>query len=249
MDKVVNQIFCTKNYDKFKFLKGNRVIKKSSVMKLRKSISNQQLNTPILVNAEFYIIDGQHRFIVLKELNLPIYYMIENNYGLSECQVLNSAGTNWCIKDFITGYSDLDYSHYVTFKNFIEMFPAIKSISTYKYVLQGNSHNENHGTEYNFHNGCFIVKDLNESINTAKKLLDFKHVKTFRQQNFIRAIVRLIRHKSYDHNRMFQKASYQLDKFVRCTTVNGYYDMLSGIYNYRVNAKDRIDFRYELSKK
>ena len=64
----VGEIQETRNYDIFKFVKGNREINRSHVKRLKEKISRRDLKEiPILVgsldkNGKYPIYDGQHRF-------------------------------------------------------------------------------------------------------------------------------------------------------------------------------------------
>ena len=75
----MNNIEKTKEYQKFKFLEGNRQIKinKGHFKKLRQAIiEDNQLNLhPIIVNDKFEIIDGQHRLKCAEDLGLDIFYI------------------------------------------------------------------------------------------------------------------------------------------------------------------------------
>ena len=72
----MEQIKVTTNYDLFSFMPGNRDIAKKNM--LVKSIEKIDLTEykPIIVNENYVIIDGQHRFMACKELEKPIYYII-----------------------------------------------------------------------------------------------------------------------------------------------------------------------------
>lgn len=113
-DKQVTSVFETSDYDKFKFMLGNRNINLSSVKKIEESISQNGFKMcPILVNEKFEIVDGQHRFNALKDLGLPIYYIIENGLNIEDCKNLNINTKNWSLDDYVRGYADLGYAEYV----------------------------------------------------------------------------------------------------------------------------------------
>lgn len=59
-----------------KFFPANRPVRASR--RLIKSIRAIDLTpyVPIIVTKDFYIIDGQHRFVACQELGLPIYYVV-----------------------------------------------------------------------------------------------------------------------------------------------------------------------------
>lgn len=88
----------THDYKKFRFIRGNRIIVKSKVKKLIDSY-NAGLNLfpfcPILINKDFYIIDGQHRLTACKELGTPIHFTTAHWLLKSDWQM---AGDAWVKK-------------------------------------------------------------------------------------------------------------------------------------------------------
>lgn len=86
------QISTSSDYDKFKFLPHNRSVAKGAVKKIADSINEIGYITsfPILVNKEFFIIDGQHRFEACKLLKIPVHYMVasKNGRGLDTDKVM-----------------------------------------------------------------------------------------------------------------------------------------------------------------
>lgn len=55
--EMIGNIFKTKDYDMFKWVKGNRKPNKKNYSKLVKSMKEEQLIIPICVNEKFEIID------------------------------------------------------------------------------------------------------------------------------------------------------------------------------------------------
>ncbi|MEQ9286955.1 MAG: ParB N-terminal domain-containing protein [Cyclobacteriaceae bacterium] len=88
--KKVSPVFETNDYSSFKKIKGNRGIDPQHVNRLEHSFKKKHLKTPILLNEKMEIVDGQHRVEAAKNLNLPVYYIIKENYGLDEARALNS---------------------------------------------------------------------------------------------------------------------------------------------------------------
>ena len=92
----------TFEYDKFKLLSNNRVIK------VKKSLRDELINTrgnvsPIVVDKHGYIYDGQHRWLVCKEEGLALSYVVESKERLDKVspKILNASMTNWKTNDFI----------------------------------------------------------------------------------------------------------------------------------------------------
>ena len=76
MAKYSNQVQTSSDYAKFKTLIGNRKPNELHIKRLISSFKERYLFSPILVNEKMQIIDGQHRFLSAKELNLPINYLV-----------------------------------------------------------------------------------------------------------------------------------------------------------------------------
>lgn len=94
----------SKQYDKFKFASFNRVVNKTNLNKLIMLGKNDPKFHlfPIIVDKEFTILDGQHRFEACKTLRLPIYYIkTESNATVSEIYNMNIAGRKHTTTDKI----------------------------------------------------------------------------------------------------------------------------------------------------
>jgi len=118
--KVVNQVLTTNDYSLFKIIKGNRDVNKLHIKRLVDSFRDEYLLTPLIVNQNYEIIDGQHRFHAAKELGLSINFIICNDYSLKQVQLLNTNMKNWKKIDYLNTFCDLGYEHYLKFRNFLQ---------------------------------------------------------------------------------------------------------------------------------
>lgn len=131
----MKEIKSTKNYSLFKDLAGNRSVDPARVSKIKKSIlKNGWFTNPILVNEKMEIIDGQGRFAALKELNMPIEYIVEKGIGIECCINMNTAQTNWKIMDYIGSYAERGNENYQRLVMLMEEFPGF-GIHTYATAL------------------------------------------------------------------------------------------------------------------
>lgn len=89
----------TKEYDKFKYLDVNREIMDSNVKKLEKDILKNGLQVPIVVNEDYEIIDGQHRFIALRRNKMVVVYII-NRTARDENIATIQESRKWTALDF-----------------------------------------------------------------------------------------------------------------------------------------------------
>lgn len=110
--RTVGQIYQTDDYNLFKKLDGNRDA--GNVTAILKSIDEVgYVLSPILVNEDFEVIDGQHRLEALKIKKLPVVYMVQKGIGLRECQAMNTGQKNWQAMDFVRAYAQIGNDNYV----------------------------------------------------------------------------------------------------------------------------------------
>lgn len=115
------QIKKTRNYDKFKFLHGNRLVNKHNLVAITKSVAQHNMLSinPIIVNEKFEIIDGQHRFEISKNNKWPIYYMVLENADIEEVHSFNNVNRKWNTMDYVESYATRGNGNYIRFLKFM----------------------------------------------------------------------------------------------------------------------------------
>ena len=117
-DKEIGKIYETKEYDKFHRYEWNRVPKQNTLKKIDKSVEENGWKVePIIVNEEYGIYDGQHRWLYAKEHNLPLYYTIIPGLTKEDCQRMNAVRTSWLVSDYINFYSAQGNTSYAMLKS------------------------------------------------------------------------------------------------------------------------------------
>lgn len=236
------KVFSTREYTRFKDIKGNRGPNPVHLKKLRKSMEVKPLISPIIVNERFEIIDGQHRFYVRQELDLPIQYIIAEGYGLEEVQLLNSNTKNWTPSDFLDGYIELGMEDYILFKKFKDQFnlghtsaAAILSLHN----VAGNS-----PVLDDFKNGNFKIPDYKASLRTAEKIqMVSKYYPGYNTRSFILAMMQCFDNQEYNHATFLSKLEYQSVKMVRFADKEQALTMIEEIYNYKNSKKINLRFK------
>ncbi len=124
-------ISSTKDYAKFKLIKGNRWMDKGHVKKLVASFSkfNFTRYRPILVTKDMKIIDGQHSFEASKYLKENIFFMVVPDGDLSVTQLLNSNVRPWRIMDFCKSYAEIGKQDYIDLLVFVEKYELPVSVA------------------------------------------------------------------------------------------------------------------------
>jgi hypothetical protein len=115
----------TKNYDLFKF-RINRPIDNGLVKRLKDSIIEIGYikSRPIIVDEQYNILDGQHRYIACKELNIPVVWdQISCNGDADKIIIqLNKNQLVWRISEYIQFYAQKGIECYVEFIKFNQMY-------------------------------------------------------------------------------------------------------------------------------
>ena len=233
--KIVNQVKQTNDYSLFSILKGNRSINKAHLNRLKKSIQEESLCVPIIVNENYEIIDGQNRYSAWKELELPVYYIIVKGYGLPQVQRLNSNIKNWNNDDYMDCYCQLENPQYLKYRVFKETY----GFGHYESIAMLTGHFKGSGLSFtNFRTGTFKIKNYKYACDMAEKLILVQpFYDGYKRRSFVLAMLDVINNQSFEIGRLLQKLKYQQSTLVHCTNKQQYLFILQDIYNYKASNK------------
>lgn len=255
--KVVNQVYETNDYSMFRTLKGNRNVNKLHIRRLRESFKELYLLSPIIVNQYFEIIDGQHRFEAAKEINKNVYFIICNDYGLREVQILNTNMKNWQKKDYLNAYCDAGYPDYLQLRNFMKRFSEFPLDACISLLTNtSTAYRKTKSTEFrsetnkrgNFHirffeEGNFKINDYDNSVIIAEKIRMIKpFYQGYNRRIFISAMITLLKNENYNHSQFINKLKINSTMMQDCSNVTQYKLLIEDIYNYR--SRDKVSLRY-----
>lgn len=236
----IAKVYKTTDYHLFMSIDGNRNKNPLHISKLKKSMKNNYLFTVIIVNEKYEIIDGQHRFECIKELKLPLYYIICDGYGLNEVHVLNQNSKIWNSDDYLDGYCNMGNEHYIKYKEFKNKYRF--GHNECMAMLSGVTGSGGNLT-YTFKNGLFKTTHLKESIEIAEKIYMLKDIYDgFKRRSFIFAILYLLTKTEFDFLEFLQKVKNQPNALVNCSDTKQYVLLIEEIYNYR--RRNKINLRY-----
>jgi len=255
---VVNQVISTNDYSKFKTLEGNRHVNKLHVKRLKESFKEAYLLSPIVVNQDFQIIDGQHRFEAAKEMKLPINFIVCNNYSLKEVQLLNTNMKNWKKEDYLNAYCDLKYPEYLKFRNFMRRFPefGIASCETILTNSLSGGHKSTSSAELKgslnesgsyairyFQEGDLVIPDYEKSIENAEKIMMIKpYYDGFNRPTFVRSMIGIFKIEYYSHSKLIERLAANPTALQHCANVTQYKLLIEDIYNFR--SRDKVCLRF-----
>lgn len=249
----MNNIEKTNDYNKFKYLTGNRPIDKGHIKRLKISINkNNQLNLhPIIVNSDYEIIDGQHRFEVAKEMQIEIYYIKSdtiNDEHLIECNVNQKL---FQVENYIDFFAVKEKNpEYIQLKDMLKATSLKpKALITLILGVINNSLLEFLKT------GKFKFPQNQEPLEIVDFYLDFMSytkdkrispTSMFSNHNFTRAFRWLHKTSGFNSETFFKKLDLRWFDLKPKRNSEEWYELLISIYNFKNQTK--IENEYALDR-
>jgi len=257
MEKI-KEIYQTYNYDMFNFMQGNRGINQKKIKRMTKRLQALQEsgNMPFLVirvantlkEGVYNILDGQHTYIVLKSLGMPINFYICPNEGIKEVRAINSDMSNWSIWDYVVSNADTGNQNYKKLLKLKDQYPDFCQ----KELFVALALNKYRATKTNkkdvIKDGSFNFKNYYQVLKTLDQLSDFKFIKGVKYNNymFIRAMLYFLSYRGYDHERMVEQLK-KYPHFIRGISVQDYINQLLERYNKRYKDHEKLSL-YKLQQ-
>lgn len=130
----------TTQYSKFNSFVSNRKVYEMHVRSLMEDPSFPEgiKNSPIVVNKDLYVIDGQHRLEACLRLKIPVYFVIDKNATELDLVSRNTNLKPWNGNDYVNFYADKSES-YKSIKYVLETYKTTISFITSALVGLGCS--------------------------------------------------------------------------------------------------------------
>lgn len=243
---IFGNIMVTENYDMFKKIGGNRKINKANYAKIVKSMKEEQLIIPIVVNEKYEIIDGQHRFTACKDLGKPVYFYMVRGYGLDQVKRANIASSNWKKENYLDMFVAEGNEIYKEFEEIKERYDL--NISNLLKIFAIVQEKQSARVGYEFENGTFTLDGKMEVLRFLTALEDFNFFKFYKSNNFLIAFTRLYFKSEYDHDKMKTKLITHRNSLEKRSTSDEYLVLLCNrIYSFGV-TKNPIYYSSESKK-
>lgn len=239
------QIFQESNYRLFKSIKGNREVSAKKINKIidsYKSGINLFPYCPILVNNEYYVIDGQHRLSACKELNIPVNFVIVPELTLQQIAKINSSTDKWKNNDFLNCYIKIGNENYNTLQAFKTKYDISISLAASLLMSGVVSGGGSGNLMEDFRNGDFVVNYFNKADTLLQKALDYKECNplNFNDRYFIQAIEKLLDSKLYDHNEVLEKLKRNGSKIEKKAHYKQYIYHIEELFNVKNSTRKII---------
>lgn len=229
----------TNDYSIFKTIQGNRVLNRSNLLRLEKSILEKNLleYNPIIVNDSFEVIDGQHRLEVAKNNKLSIFYVVLSGGGLDSVQLFNANQQAWVKANYLDSYIRLGIQDYVILRDFMKQFGLPLTTATQLLSSVGDRDELQH----RFKRGEFRVDSLRAGVNFAEQLNELKEYtekNVWRLDNFVNAL--RTAYKKTNHTTFIHKLQVHNKKIRREGSIVNYLRQFEDIVNFRSGANSRV---------
>ena len=232
--RKINEVYETNNYSQFKFIGNNRAVSQGHVNKIANSMKKQRLISPIIINEVWEIIDGQHRFLAQRELNMSIPYIIQKGYGEIETQLLNNNTKNWSMLDWERHYCNKNIEDYAIFRDFRKKykFPSEQC----QMLLQQEHDNQV------FKDGLFKVVSYNRAIRYANMICDIQKNISWdcKDRMFIRAIIFIFDFGVYKHSEFIKKLKIKGNVLNIQRDKKSFCRVIEDVYNFRTREDNRV---------
>jgi hypothetical protein len=229
----------TTDYSKFKFYDFNRPINKSLVKRLKSSINEIGFikGNPILVDKDFAIKDGQHRFTALMELGMPIYYyVVKGGDAHKIVTLLNAEQVRWTIDNYVHAWAEEGLSCYKKLEEFGNKYNINMSQAVIIFFKGSDDGGNMNGIKAGKH----------YSINPEhQRIMDFMMyckdiVPYWKGSFFVRALVRLFKVITDEQVEKLKKGIIALPQQV---SAENYMISFENLVNKGVSAHKRVSFR------
>ena len=232
-------VYTTRDYSKFKHLKGNRPLRERHIKKMVASMEKDFLSTIITVNEYYECVDGQHRLAASEILKKPVQFIIEKGYGLKQAQILNRNNSEWDWKDHMDSFVEQGHKDYMKYKKFKALYNLGHRENLV--LLSGR----NGCFEHSFKEGLLDISSWDNACAFADKVMEIKKIyKGAKRRSFVNALLKVQEIKAFDIDSFIHKLSVRPALMVDCGKTDLYIDVIEKIYNYNRGKNKKISLRY-----
>lgn len=241
--RVVNQVFETTDYSIFKPHKRNRNVVTRKDMLKQAEIG---IISPVIVNGEMIVIDGQNRLHHSMIVGAPIKYIIDESLTVDDIARMNTNQEKWMLIDWIESYAnegreeyerliDILNNHYSDASLVSGLCIDVTSVSEARNVVMS---------------GDFKIKNYEIIISFFQYLNRFlEETKANKNSPTTKALYQLFRIEKFDKDRLIKKVrstrfdeELQDKRLTQTAVLNGLLDA----YNDKLSVKSSKRIEYHI---
>ncbi len=227
----------TSNYSIFAFKDNNRNIDLFHVKRLASSINQWGNISVILCNRRMEILDGQHRFLALRDSKLPIKYIVADIDDLA-IPNLNSTQKRWGLKDYLNYGLNSNAESYF-YLDFIRTNNPDLQLSSLIQIFGGSGRTKDFkGLSLNLsredkERGERIISILN-------RFKDEFLIEHAYHSRFISGFLMIYKNPLYNHDHFAEQLQRYSGLMKRQANFGDYARNIEEIYNYKFKTKIKL---------
>ena len=213
--RVVNAVYQTKNYEMFQLSKFNRNII------LRKELIEQAeegIISPIIVNENLMVIDGQHRLKASEKVGATVEYIIKEGLNEHDIVRMNTVQKPWSLANHIEAWANQGNEEYVKLLNVLNNYYGNTTVVT-QVALDVNTMNKARP---------IIESGEFKFVNYEKTVEFLSYLRRFREETNVpyksklsQAIYELFKISKFDRERLIHKViGTDLNEELKVKTLN-----------------------------
>jgi len=197
---------------------------------------------------KFIIIDGHHRYIAAKNLQIPVLYVVEPKTHQAAIANVNRLQRQWNVKNFVEMYAKRGLPDYVELLEYAKLGFPIKAAALM--LLNQSALTGGAGSARVVYDGTFKVVNRQKIEIIAQFLRDHGHEnKAYLNHNFISGFEVCLRLKDFDHGQLTRKLAANPRMLARTASIDQTLDQIEEIYNYHQSIKVPLAFNARQVKK
>ena len=233
-----SKIYATSDYKLFKTLRGNRAISELHVRRLAEAIKEKDLQIPIIVDDQMYILDGQHRLEAYKLVGRPVSYIIKTEFELQDVRNVNSVSRKWTNTEYLMSYCKLGKKDYQLLEWFVRTYEFGISESIAMLNDKGYS---NHNIIKEFKQGEFKIIDLEQGKTWARCINQCgEYFPYYKKTSFVRAMISCLKDKTFKWSIFHQRLKNNSSKLKNQASRNDFIVNIERLYNHGTASKYKI---------
>ena len=201
-DLVSNYVHVTTSYDQFKLSEKNRNV--LLTVKQFNAFKEDGVISPIFVNEDMIVIDGQHRLEYAKRTNTPIEYIVIQGLDEDAIVKLNTTQKSWSTLDYVEAYAN-DGN-----QNYIDLIKLMKQFNKFQITIIATiAIDSNYGGRVTASIKDGTLKEINipkatKVLNSIEKLFK-EEPRLKRSRAIINGTYTLLRNDNFNLNRLIDK--------------------------------------------
>lgn len=237
----------TSNYDLFNKKSTNRMVSDKHVRKIADSMKAYgYVGSPIVVNNNYEVIDGQHRLEACKLVGIPVTYTI-SDLGTEEMIALNNTSKSWVWSDYVSTYANSGNKSYKLLKEVCDQYNLTDAFLVQR-LFRTHINDIKNGKFTCSEEYVLAVKDMVQCLTNRKNIAEYEGIPFKRAHQL--ALTKLLSANVIDTDRFEDQLSkYGAGLVINYINESDVLENFQELYNYRLSAKNRVYFLGDLRKK